>query len=78
MIKEEIIAAVKFATTQTELSNAMLQIEFKRGYHWAYEMMGILEKNLIVEPFKGNPTRKVLNNNTYENIIVINLKDVEP
>ena len=64
MTKEQIIAAVKFATTQTELSNSMLQIEFKMGFHWAYKMMDILEKNLIVEPFKGNPTRKVLNNNS--------------
>ena len=78
MTKEQIIAAVKFATTQTELSNSTLQIEFKMDFHWAYTMMDILEKNGFVEPFKGNPTRKVLNNNTYENIIVINLKDVEP
>jgi DNA segregation ATPase FtsK/SpoIIIE-like protein len=78
MTKEEIITVVQFATKQTELSYNMLQIEFKMGFHWAYKMMDILEKNGFVEPFKGNPTRKVLNNNTYENIIVINLKDVEP
>ena len=78
MTKEEIIAVVQYATKQTELSNNMLQIQFKTGFHWSYKMMDILEKNGIVEPFKGNLFRKVLDNNSYENIIVINLKDVEP
>lgn len=78
MTKEEIISVVQFATKQTELSNSMLQIEFKMGFHWAYKMMEILEENGIVEPFKGNPKRKILDTNSYENIIVINLKDVEP
>lgn len=78
MTKEEIITVVQFATKQTELSNNMLQIQFKMGFNWAHKMMDILEKNGIVEPFKGNLSRKVLDNNNYENIIVINLKDVEP
>lgn len=51
MSKQEIIEAVKFATTQTELSNTILRIEFIIGYHKAEKMMDILEKNLPIRRF---------------------------
>lgn len=78
MTKEEIIEAVKFATTQTELSNTMLQIEFIMGYQKASKMMDILEENGIVEPFKGFSKRKVIDTNSYEKIIVIDTDTIEP
>ncbi len=78
MTKKEIIEAVKFATTQTELSNTMLQIEFIMGYQKASKMMEILEENGIVEPFKGNPKRKVLDTNSYQKIIVIHVDTIKP
>jgi hypothetical protein len=40
--------------------------------------MDILEENGIVEPFKGFPKRKVIDNNSYEKIIVIDTDTIEP
>lgn len=78
MTKEEIIAVVKFATTCSELSSSMLQIEFKKGYQWADKMMGILEKNQIIAPHNKPYRSEVLDNNNYGKIIVIDENTIEP
>lgn len=78
MTKEEIIEAVKFATTQTELSSFMLQQQFKKGYNWADKMMYILEKNGIIAHYKKPYRAEVLDKNTYEKIIVIDVDSIEP
>lgn len=78
MTKEEITQAVKFATTQTELSSFMLQQQFKKGYNWADKMMCILEKNGIIAPYKKPYRAEVLDKNAYEKIIVIDADTIEP
>ena len=78
MTKEEIIKAVKFTTKHKEISDSMLQIEFKKGYNWAYKMADILEKNGIVGPRIAFYKRKVIDNNSYEKIIVIHVDTIEP
>lgn len=77
---EDIIKAIMFLKGKIEISNFDLQLEFVKGYSWAYKIMDILENNGLVSEFNGIKHRKVIADPSIFDmeLIFLDIDDVEP
>lgn len=77
---EDIIKAIMFLKGKIEISNFELQLEFVKGYNWAYKIMYILENNGLVSEFNGIKHRKVIADPSIFDmeLIILDIDDVEP
>ncbi|RYJ50568.1 hypothetical protein DR871_016265 [Flavobacterium petrolei] len=70
---EDIIKVIRHLKGKTEISNSRLQLEFLKGYNWAYKIMDILENNQLVSGFDGKSQyRKVIvDDSIFDNEIIV-------
>jgi hypothetical protein len=77
---EEILKAIMFLKDKEKVSTAQLQLEFKKGYNWAYKVMDVLERNQLVSEFDGKTSYRsvIADNSVFESeIIILDIDDVQ-
>ena len=77
---EEILKAIMFLKDKEKVSNSQLQMEFRKGYNWAYKVMDVLERNQLVSQFdaKTNYRTVIADNSVFESeIIIFDINDVQ-
>ena len=57
---EELIAVILYLKGKEIVRGAKLQIEFKKGYNWAFKVLDCLEKNCIVSAPDKYGDRKII------------------
>ena len=62
---EELIAVILYLKEKEIVRGAKLQIEFKKGYNWAFKVLDCLEKNGIVSAPDKYGDRKIIVDDEY-------------